>query len=227
MVVSIALGVADDYGPARLRLTAACLASAALHLLFLLWMPVNPAGGVPGSGPSMIYARLAPAPAEKTEDRATVAIADADGSAQPGQVTETPAPKPMAEPQVEPASLQTRASPSAGIELPLIRDPTYYPAKQLDAYPEPLMQIRLQYPESAIADQVNGRLLLLLLIDESGVVSEVSAVEADPPGYFEEAARSAFSAMRFKPGMRQGRAVKCRVLVQVRYTYGESEGSVN
>jgi len=41
--------------------------------------------------------------------------------------------------------------------VPLIRDPTYYSAKQLDAYPEPLTQIRLQYPETAVAAQVNGR----------------------------------------------------------------------
>jgi periplasmic protein TonB len=109
----------------------------------------------------------------------------------------------------------------------LIRDPTYYPAKQLDVYPEPLMPIRLQYPDSAVSAQVNGRLLLLILIDEFGVVTDVSAVEADPPGYFEDAAGAVFRDIRFKPAMKQGRAVKCRVLVQVRYNYGESEGALN
>jgi protein TonB len=115
-------------------------------------------------------------------------------------------------------------SASAGIDIPLIRDPTYYPAKQLDVYPQPLAEIRLQYPETA--GRADGLLLMLLLIDEFGAVNEVSVIEADPPGIFEEAARAVFQAARFSPGVRQGRTVKSRVLIRVKYTYGDTDGSL-
>ena len=108
-------------------------------------------------------------------------------------------------------------------ELPLIRDPTYYAAKQLDVYPLPLTEIKFDYPESAAAERIDGRLLMLLLIDEFGVVNEASVVEAHPEGYFEESALAVFRATRFSPAQKQGRPVKSRVLMHVRY---ESEAAV-
>lgn len=228
--LAVTLDPASKHAPARLLI--ACLLSLVLHVALLLGVPVNPTGGAP-SATFTIYARLEPAASETQaeivtepqppvetvqEKRAT--SASVDPLAEP--VTKQPEPKPAP----KPAAAVPPSSPSAGIEVPLIRDPTYYPAKQLDAYPQPLTPIRLHYPETAVADRVDGRLLMLLLIDEFGVVTEASVVEAEPTGYFEEAARSVFRVTRFAPGMKQGHAVKSRVLVRVRYVYGESEGSV-
>ena len=42
-------------------------------------------------------------------------------------------------------------------------------------------------------------------------------VEADPPGYFEDAAIEAFRTVLFKPGQRNGQAVKSRLVVQVAF----------
>ena len=67
---------------------------------------------------------------------------------------------------------------------------------------------------------------MLLLIDEFGVVNEASVVEAHPEGYFEESTLSVFRAARFSPAQKQGHAVKSRVLLQVRFVYGESEGAM-
>ena len=39
---------------------------------------------------------------------------------------------------------------------------------------------------------ISGVVTLLLLIDEFGIVNEVSVVNAAPPGYFEDAAMAAF-----------------------------------
>ncbi len=88
--------------------------------------------------------------------------------------------------------------------MPFIRDPTYYPAKQLDVYPQPLTQIQLDYPASAASAKVDGRLSVLLLIDEFGVVNDASIVEAQPAGYFEEAALAVFRAARFHAGAKTG-----------------------
>jgi hypothetical protein len=60
----------------------------------------------------------------------------------------------------------------------------------------------------------SARAQLLVLIDEVGVVSEVSIVEGEAASRF-EAARRAFLAARFTPAYRNGRAVKSRVLVEV------------
>lgn len=227
----VTYAVAFDYGlkHAWTRLLVASGLSLLLHLALLLGVPVNPTGGMPDVA-SLINARLEPA-ADATPAAAALEPERPAGEASavkaPGEdpLAEPEPRKPEVKPEPKPAAAPP-PSPSTGIELPLIRDPTYYPAKQLDVYPQPLAPIRLHYPESAVAERVNGRLLLLLLIDEYGVVNEASVVESEPPGYFEEAARSVFRAARFAPGMKDGRAVKSRVLVQVRYVYGESEGSL-
>jgi protein TonB len=122
-------------------------------------------------------------------------------------------------------AVQQAPSPSTGVELPLIRDPTYYPAKQLDVYPEPLAAIRLDYPDTAANARIDGRLTVQLLIDEFGVVNEVSVVDAKPEGYFEEATLAVFRGARFSPAQKQGHAVKSRVVLQVKYLYGESVGA--
>jgi len=230
-----AVAAAFDHGPSQVgtRLLVAGGLSLALHLLLLLGMQVNPTGGIANVS-STIYARLEP-PADETPtetaafppeqlqpppvEQEAVKLASEDPLAAPEP--KKPAAPPEQKPEATPPS-----SPNAGIELPLIRDPTYYTAKQLDAYPQPLTPIRLHYPETAAAERIDGHLRILLLIDEFGVVNEASVVEAEPPGYFEEAARSVFVPARFSPGMKQGRAVKSRVVVQVRYVYGDGEGQI-
>ncbi len=60
---------------------------------------------------------------------------------------------------------------------------------------------------------------LLLLIDEFGMVNEASVVNADPAGYFEDAATTAFHAARFEPARRHGHPVKCRIVIKINYDY--------
>src|SRR4029079_15275329 len=78
---------------------------------------------------------------------------------------------------------------TAGIDLP---DSTYYGVRQLDVFPALAGGFELRYPARAVAADVKGRVALLVLIDARGVVNDVSVVEAQPPGYFEEAAIRAF-----------------------------------
>jgi periplasmic protein TonB len=207
------------------RVLVACLLSLLLHLALLLGVPVNPTGGVPNPA-ATIYARLEPAANSEPQEAAPT----------PTEKTGAPAreyvkPKPSVtkvEPKREskPVATELPASPSDDTGLRLTPDATYYPAKQLDVYPQPLTPIKLNYPDTAAAERIDGRLLLLLLIDEFGVVNEVSVVEAQPEGHFEEAALPVFRATRFLPAQKQGRPVKSRVLLQVNYIYGDSEGTV-
>ena len=142
---------------------------------------------------------------------------------------ETPfVPKPLAEATPAPSPplpVSGEHSILPALDIPLAEDPTYYPAKQLDVHPVTLHPISPQYPQSAEENNVAGEVTLLLLIDEFGVVREISVVEAKPEGYFEEAAMAVFRAARFSPAQKQGHPVKSRVTLQVKYLYGESAGA--
>ncbi|MEK6592769.1 MAG: energy transducer TonB [Pseudomonadota bacterium] len=125
-----------------------------------------------------------------------------------------------------PMAPEIPAAPASGPTLPPIPDPVYYPARQLDVYPALLEPIRLAYPEHALRGEVSGKVTVLLLIDDNGLVNEVSVVEAEPAGYFEEAARAAFSEIRFTPARKDGRAVKSRVLISVSYGAAQPQNAL-
>jgi TonB family protein len=131
-----------------------------------------------------------------------------EGPMQPGQRrTAQPAKK------VEPLPTDT-SSAARGAVAPA-PDLTYYPTAQLDVYPA--LSTALEFRTEAAAAGVTGRALILVLIDNLGVVEDVSVVEAVPAGYFEEDARRAFMAARFTPAFRAGRPVRSRVLVHIDY----------
>ena len=99
-----------------------------------------------------------------------------------------------------------------------VPDTTFYPARQLDVYPRLLAPLQVQYPPAAAQGQITGQALVLLMIDENGVVNEVSIVQAEPAGYFEESAAAAFSSARFSPARKDGRIVRSRVLVNLKFS---------
>lgn len=98
-----------------------------------------------------------------------------------------------------------------------MEDPEYYPARLLDVLPAPLDEISEEYPESLASRDLSGVVTLLLLIDELGVVVDISVVSAEPPGYFEETAIERFRNVLFRPAQRNGRAVKSRLVVEVTF----------
>jgi protein TonB len=103
------------------------------------------------------------------------------------------------------------------IEVPLIEDPTYYPALEVDVHPTALKIIQPIYPDEAASANVTGSVVLVLLLDESGKVQELSVEEANPSGMFEQSALDAFRNARFSPAQRNGRVVKSRMRIKVTY----------
>lgn len=203
-------------GPACRRLGAALAASVVVHL----WLVGALSGSSPaGRGEALRFSSIT-ASLERTIPAATPATIPE----LPDALRERAAPvreRLVTPPRTvsSPSSPREGARPTDGAvrEAP---DATYYPARQLDVYPTLAVPLNLPYAQRALEAGVEGRALLLLHIDETGVVDEVAVVEAQPVGYFEEDARRAFVAARFTPGQRNGRPVKSRVLVEV--TYGES-----
>jgi periplasmic protein TonB len=90
----------------------------------------------------------------------------------------------------------------------------YYPRTELTVGPTPAGVVQIEYP--AVDGERDLYVSeLVLLIDETGVVSRVLLVGAPLPAQLEEAARSAFLHALFMPGERDGRAVKSRIRVEV------------
>lgn len=144
-----------------------------------------------------------------------------EGVRLPGLRRPEPAPLPD-----RPAIPEAAEAPADGpaLEIPQVRDPEFYPARLLDVLPRPVDEISLTYPDSAAARDVSGTVTLLLFIDELGVVVDVSILKADPPGYFEDAAVESFRNVLFQPAMKDGRAVRSRLPVEV--TFEAQTGSL-
>jgi periplasmic protein TonB len=113
-----------------------------------------------------------------------------------------------------PVNIGPPKGPSAGPAE--IRDPTYYPARELDVYPALAAALDLR-PLNDARDDLKGRALLLVLIDAQGLVDEVSVVEPGPAAQFDEAAKHALREARFTPALKHGRAVRSRILVNIAY----------
>lgn len=89
----------------------------------------------------------------------------------------------------------------------------YLAAHELDRRPQILSHVEPHFPALALVP--TGRVVLRIYIDETGAVDAVAAESADRTGAFEAAAREAFAAARFLPGMRDGVRVKALVRVEV------------
>ena len=178
------------------RLVAALAASVALHTAMM-------AGLDPLFGPAGGGARAAPtAPL-----RATLRNLDEPSPAAAAIGAPTP----------------SAAAPAASAAPPsILPGPRYYRTKELDAPPGIMVRVEPEYPEAAARRMLSGKVRIRLLIDEAGVVEWVEVLSADPPGYFESSAQRAFGAARFSPGMKDGRAVKVQLLLEVVFDGGPS-----
>jgi len=114
----------------------------------------------------------------------------------------------IAEPPPPPAHSKA-ASPASGVP----RAARYVAAEELDRRPQVLSHVEPNFPALALVP--TGRVVLRLYIDEHGGVDAVAAESADRTGAFEAAAREAFAAARFLPGVKDGVPVKALVRVEV------------
>lgn len=106
----------------------------------------------------------------------------------------------------------------AGAEAPAAArapDPTYYPVSDLDAYPRPVAPLEIERLVGAVPGGSTGRIRLVLLIDEYGVVNQVAVIESGRSGHPENELRAAFAATRFFPARKDGRYVRSRLLISV------------
>jgi len=213
---------------AGIRLSLALALSVALHLSLIFGIAVGPS--VPASVPT-IAARLAP----KASGSSSIPRQGAEvGSPPPAparafgkemQRREPSEARRGSEAQIQSPPVHIDESLLPRADVPLLADPVWYTAKDLDVYPRALTPVESIYPESA-AD-VAGDVSLLLKIDEFGAVQEITVVKADPAGYFEDSAERAFKAARFSPAQRDGHPVRSQVVVKIRFAPQQQASAVH
>lgn len=202
------------------RLLVTLEISLALHLAIIFGIQVGAVERAAAPRP-VLEARLmtAPAPSDSAMQVLVKAIDRPIKSHVPDYVppTETPIKsQAAAEPEHKPGMPEAAASPTM-VDAPLPPDPKYYPRSEVDEPATWLVKPVTEYPERAAKENISGEVAVLLLADEFGNVQEVSVIDVKPAGYgFEEKALASVPK-RIKPAMRNGRAVKSRVLYRVSF----------
>ncbi len=88
----------------------------------------------------------------------------------------------------------------------------------LDEAPEPIVQIAPIYPSKLKKEGIQGRVWIIFIVDENGLTSKQRVTESP----HDELATSALKAIRqwkFKPGKKDGKAVKTRVQIPLAFTF--------
>lgn len=228
-----------ELSPAMQRVVAAMAISIAVHLALIGLVRINSVAVPATAEIPVIQARLQPAvPPPVIAAPTTAPVVEPEiPPPEPAPATPPkpvpPAPAPNAPPAVQaetvsppalstgiPAAVNPAPQPNSAlpaVNVPLLVDPTYYTAKQLDVQPRALAAIDPVYPQGAVARGTAGWVTLKLKLDESGKVEDVEVSDANPPGIFNQSALDAFRNAHFAPAQKDGRAVKSLVQIKVRY----------
>lgn len=190
--------------PHAARILIAVAASAAVHLLIMFGVrPVT----LGHSSRVVLQARLEPG---------------APGASGPDTPQASPinAATPVGKETVPNPPQQEEVVSSGGfIPLPLVEPNRYYTAGEVDVRASPLAEPSFIYPEEAARLGISGKVVLRVLINENGEIDDLSAVEAIPPGYFEEAALQGMQVIKFSPAQKSGRNVKSQKKIEVSFDY--------
>ena len=79
----------------------------------------------------------------------------------------------------------------------------------IDNMPEPLEPVTkyIKYPEEAHRTNLEGKVILLGLVGENGLVTR-TMIESSTDSIFNEPAREALFRVRFKPALQEGKPIK-------------------
>ncbi|ABZ78156.1 TonB family protein [Shewanella halifaxensis HAW-EB4] len=103
-----------------------------------------------------------------------------------------------------------------GLSLPSIA-PVIAGIKDVDKAPELLRFIQPKMPVAGRKFKGGGRVLLRLIVEADGVVSQAQVLEAKPKQVFDQSAVEAARRWRFKPAVLSGEAVRVFVDVPINF----------
>lgn len=121
---------------------------------------------------------------------------------------------------------EAAATPSHPDEQPALvvarPDAVFYSATEVDRAAVFLNDVMPEYPPQAHADGIEGHVDVRVFIDEAGFIRDVAIDAASPPGFFEQAAISAFKTARFTPAYKNEQPVKSQK--KIRIWFGLTDG---
>lgn len=94
-------------------------------------------------------------------------------------------------------------------------------AGDLDKRAEPTVQVAPVYPAELRKAKIEGVVMLLLLLNEEGRVED-ARVESSSRPEFEKPALDAIRKWRFRPGMKDGQAVRAYYKKQIRFSIAKN-----
>lgn len=83
--------------------------------------------------------------------------------------------------------------------------------------PEPISMVKPKYPELAQEAQIEGRVILNVLIDENGDVKKAIIIKGVPNTGLDEAAIEAVKQWKYKPALQRGKPVKVWVAQTIKF----------
>ena len=92
-------------------------------------------------------------------------------------------------------------------------------ADELDERPRPLRASPPRYPNAMKRAKKEGRVMLFLVIDETGKVVSAEVRKSTDPGFNAEALKAA-RKWKFKPGTKNGQPVRARILQPISFKLG-------
>jgi protein TonB len=91
----------------------------------------------------------------------------------------------------------------------------YFASNEVDSRAEPVNEVTLVYPLFPFERKMSGKVIISVFINERGGIDKLYVTSAAPPGYFEDAAIKAVSALEFHPAFKDGVPVKNRKTIEI------------
>lgn len=90
----------------------------------------------------------------------------------------------------------------------------------VDQKPRPLKRAPLQYPARAKAKEIEGYVILSILVNKQGQVEQVRVLESEPQDTFEEVAIRNIKKWKFEPAKYKGDPVKIWINQPIKFDLG-------
>ncbi|HVK55326.1 MAG TPA: energy transducer TonB [Burkholderiales bacterium] len=121
------------------------------------------------------------------------------------------------------AGVDADVTESSVLDTDLALPKIYRSESELDFPPKALTSVLAEFPANASAENVHGKVVLMVLISRHGAVDDVKVLEGTPPGYFEASAVAAMRGMQFSPGQKSGHPVSSKLELTINYGIAVSQ----
>lgn len=96
-------------------------------------------------------------------------------------------------------------------------DSRVFTINEVDRAPSIIRRVMPQYPPYAERNNIEGKVVLRLIVDKKGNVIEPVVTESEPKGVFDDAAIEAIRQYKFRPAEKYGKPVDCIVVAPMAF----------